>query len=247
MHRTVLSLAVPLALVTALAGCTSPMSASSPRERSGLGTTWGETRRSEVRLISFERDDASGPQDVATLYYDDVAGVRALTGGASVRDRPDEAVELAGGALWVRVLDADGDPLPIFSRAGRRHVEGRDGERYTIEIANRSGNRVEAVATVDGLDVMNGRPGTFDNRGYVLGPWSSFRIDGFRKSLEQVAAFRFGSVADSYAAQKGDASNVGVIGVAFFAERGVRRDMFDREAERRRGADPFPGAFADPP
>ena len=246
MHRTVLAVAV--ALVAALVGCTTPMTASSPRERSGLGTTWGETRRSEVRLISFERDDPMRPQDVATLYYDDVAGVRALSGGASVRERPDEAVELAGGMLWVRVLDADGEPLPIYSRAGRRHVEGRDGERYTIEIANRSGHRVEAVATVDGLDVMNGRPGTFDNRGYILGPWSSFRVDGFRKNLEQVAAFRFGSVADSYAAQKGDASNVGVIGVAFFAERGVRRGLFDREAERRRGADPFPGAaFADPP
>jgi hypothetical protein len=245
MHRIVLSVAV--ALIAGLVGCTSPMSASSPRERSGLGTTWGETRRSEVRLASFERDDPTGPQDVATLYYDDVAGVRALTGGASVRDRADEAVELAGGALWVRVLGAGGDPLPIFSRAGRRHVEGRDGERYTIEIANRSGNRVEAVATVDGLDVMTGRPGAFDSRGYILGAWSSFRIDGFRKNLDQVAAFRFGSVADSYAAHKGDASNVGVIGVAFFAERGVRRDVFDREAERRRGADPFPGAFADPP
>jgi len=246
MHRIISSVAA--ALLAALAGCTSPMSAAGrAQERIGLGTTWGETRRSEVRLVNFERDEPRQPQDVATLYYDDAAGVRALTGGASVLDRPDDAVALAGGALWVRVLDAGGDPLPIFSRAGRRHVEGRDGERYTIDIANRSGERVEVVATVDGLDVMNGRPGTLDNRGYILGPWSSFRIDGFRKNLEQVAAFRFGSVADSYAAHKGDASNVGVIGVAFFAERGVRRDLFDREAERRRGARAFPGAFADPP
>jgi aminopeptidase N len=71
---------------------------------------------------------------------------------------------------------------PVPGRAGRRHVEGRDGERYTIEIANRSGQRVEAVATVDGLDVMNGRPGTLDNRGYILGPWSSFRIDAQSRS-----------------------------------------------------------------
>ena len=45
---------------------------------------------------------------------------------------------------------------------------------------------------------------------------------------------------DSYAAHKGDARNVGVIGVAFFAERGVRRDLFDREAERRRAPMHFP-------
>jgi len=246
MHRTIISIST-LALAAALFGCSGPMSASGPQERSGLATTWGETRRSQVRLTDFERADPLLPDDVATLYYDDADGVRAMTAGASVRGPADEAVALGGGALWVRVLDAGGNPLPIFSRAGRRHVEGRDGERYTIEIANRSRDRVEAVATVDGLDVMNGRRGTFENRGYILGPWSSFRIDGFRKNLDQVAAFRFGSVADSYAAQTGDDSNVGVIGVAFFAERGARRDVFDRDSERRRGADPFPGAFADPP
>jgi hypothetical protein len=243
MHRTISA----VALAAALFGCTSPMSASGPHDRVGLGTTWGETRRSQVRLVDFERADPLRPDDVATLYYDDADGVRALTAGASVSGPADEAVALGGGALWIRVLDAGGDPLPIFSRAGRRHVEGRDGERYTIELANRTRERIEAVATVDGLDVMNGRPGSFENRGYILGPWSSFRIDGFRKNLDQVAAFRFGSVADSYAARKGDDSNVGVIGVALFAERGVRREWFDRESDRRRGADPFPGAFADPP
>lgn len=243
MHRTISA----VALAAALFGCTGPMSASGPHDRVGLGTTWGETRRSQVRLVDFERADPVRPDDVATLYYDDADGVRAMTAGASVNGPADEAVELGGGALWLRVLDAWGNPLPIFSRAGRRHVEGRDGERYTIELANRTRERIEAVATVDGLDVMNGRPGTLENRGYILAPWSSFRIDGFRKNLDQVAAFRFGSVADSYAALKGDDRNVGVIGVALFAERGVRRDVFDRESDRRRGADPFPGAFADPP
>jgi hypothetical protein len=243
MHRTISA----VALAAALFGCTGSMSATGPQDRVGLGTTWGETRRSQVRLVDFERADPLRPDDVATLYYDDADGVRALTAGASVTGPADEAVALGGGALWIRVLDAGGDPLPIFSRAGRRHVEGRDGERYTIELANRTRERIEAVATVDGLDVMNGRPGTFENRGYIIEPWSAFRIDGFRKNLDQVAAFRFGSVADSYAARKGDDSNVGVIGVALFAERGARREWFDRESDRRRGADPFPGAFADPP
>jgi hypothetical protein len=65
--------------------------------------------------------------------------------------------------------------------------------------------------------------------------------------MSQVAAFRFGSVRDSYAARKGDAQNVGVIGVAFFAEEGSGYPWIERESDRRRDADPFPGRFASPP
>lgn len=44
-------------------------------------------------------------------------------------------------------------------------------------------------------------------------------FDGWRTSLDEVAAFRITSPAESYAAGKGDASNVGVIGVAIFEEK----------------------------
>ena len=78
-------------------------------------------------------------------------------------------------------------------------------------------------------------------------PWASLEIDGFRKSEDEVAAFRFAKVRDSYAAQRGDARNVGVIGVAFFAERGD--DWSSSEVWRRETASPFPNdpRFAPPP
>jgi hypothetical protein len=135
----------------------------------------------------------------------------------------------------------------VFERGGRRYVEGRDGERYTIEIENRGPGRVEVVATVDGLDVLDGERGSFDKRGYLVDPWSTLRIEGFRRTTTEVAAFRFGSVSDSYAAQKGDDTDVGVIGVAFFGERGAYPSAREREAERRSDANPFPGRFAEPP
>jgi hypothetical protein len=104
------------------------------------------------------------------------------------------------------------------------------------------------VGTVDGLDVINGKPGTFDNRGYVLLPFATLQIEGFRTSTSAVAAFRFAAVADSYAAQTGSARNVGVIGLAFFSERG---DAFIPESETRLrdSATPFPAdpRFAQPP
>ena len=61
-----------------------------------------------------------------------------------------------------------------------------------------------------------------------------------------VAAFRFGRVADSYAAQTGSDHNVGVIGLAIFAERGARWTR--GELHRRDTADPFPQRdYAAPP
>ena len=228
------------------AACSTRMGDLGPPERPGLGTGWGETRASSIYHVSFEREDPERPVAVATLYYDDGDGVRALAGGPAPWDGTDGGI-LAGGALRVHLVDARGAPLPMFSRGGRQYVEGRHGDRYAIEIQNWSPVRVEAVATVDGLDVSSGRPGSFDRRGYVLDPWQTFRIEGFRRSMHEVAAFRFGAVSDSYAAETGDDSNVGIIGVALFAERGAVLPWLDHEAARRRGADAFPGRFAAPP
>jgi hypothetical protein len=215
-------------------------------ERPGLGTSWGETRSSRVSSAPFERNQ-SGPFAVASLNYNDANGVRAMTRGASLGALARDGVEVAGGALSVRLLDASGRPLPTYDFGARRFVIGSDGERYVVQIQNHTGNRFEAVTTVDGLDVIDGQAGSFEKRGYLLGPWATVEIDGFRQNLDQVAAFRFGSVREAYAAKKGEDRNVGVIGVAFFAEQNAPYPWLDREVERRRDADPFPGRFATPP
>jgi hypothetical protein len=238
----IVALAVCLA-----AACTGGLALRGASEREGLGTVWGETRESRVHWVSFERDDPTRPAAVATLYYDDRAGVRAMAGWAPPGRWAGNDDGWDGGALRVRLIDAQGMPLPVVTRDGRLYVEGRRGQRYTIEIENRSAGRVEAVTTVDGLDVLNGKHGSPANPGYVLRPGQVFQLDGFRQSADEVAAFRFGDVGDSYAAQMGDDRNVGVIGVAFFVERGAPPPWFDRDAIRRSGADPFPGRFAQPP
>jgi len=129
-----------------------------------------------------------------------------------------------GGAppYEVQVL-VDGRPVPEYRHQGEWFVEGRKDARYAIRLINRTSRRVEVVVTVDGLDVLDGRPGDYQvKRGYVLGPWQTYDVEGFRLDMGRVAAFRFSSVARSYAAQTGDARNVGVIGVAFFPERRPR-------------------------
>jgi hypothetical protein len=216
-------------------------------ERPGLGTSWGETRTSRVSSAPFERSDAESPFAVTTLNYNDSTGVRAMTRGASLGAPTRDGIDVAGGALSVRLLDASGRPLPTYDFGSRRFVVGNDGDRYVIQVQNHTGNRVEAVATVDGLDVIDGRPGSFEKRGYLLGPWATVEIDGFRQNFAEVAAFRFGSVRSSYAEKKGEGRNVGVIGVAFFSEQNAPYPWLRPEVERRRDADPFPGRFAAPP
>lgn len=217
-----------------------------PRNRPGLGTEWGETRESHIREVSFFRADPDQPFAVAQLFYDDRRGVEALAdyhGGApSFHDVPE-----ADGAITVSLRDAWGEPLEAMHVGDRTYVVGQQGERYSIVISNHTPRRFEAVATVDGLDVINGRPGTFRNRGYLLMPWASVEIDGFRQSQDAVAAFRMAKVRDSYAAQRGEARNVGVIGIGFFAERGD--DPNAEELRTRDTASPFPneGRFAPPP
>ncbi len=216
------------------------------QERPGLGTEWGETRDSRVSSAPFERQDYSTPLSTASFLYNDESGVRALL-GSGYWDRRTDGIGTARGAITIRVVDANGAALPTFSAGGRSYVMGNDGSRYAIRIENQTGARFEAVATVDGLDVIDGQPGAFEKRGYLVAPWSTVEIDGFRRSEQQVAAFRFGKVKDSYAAKRGSDRNVGVIGVAVFQERGSSWPWSQRELQRRDAADAFPGRFAPAP
>jgi hypothetical protein len=214
-------------------------------ERPGLGTQWGETRSSHVSNAPFER--ASGnPFALTTVRYNDANGIAAMMRGGSFVSAAAESASPAGSMLTVRLLDDSGTPLPTFFDGGRTLVQGEHGRRYVIEVANRSSNRFEAVVSVDGLDVVDGQPASFSKRGYLIQPFATVEIDGFRQSMDEVASFRFGSVRGSYASRKGNDRNVGVIGVAFFAERGAEV-WTQRELVRREGADPFPGRFASPP
>lgn len=220
-----------------------------PAGRQGLGTEWGESRTSRIHDVTFVRSDASRPFAVVALHYNDRQGVEALANMHSARGPRTREVDAGGGAITVSIRDTSGDPFEALRVGERTFVIGRAGERYSIVLENRTSHRFEAVGTVDGLDVINGKPGSLDHRGYVLMPFATLEIDGFRQSSSSVAAFRFGAIGDSYAAQTGNARNVGVIGVAFFTERGDSV-INERDLRLRDSANPFPSSdprFAQPP
>lgn len=217
-------------------------------ERPGLATAWGETRRSEVVTVSFQREHPETPAAIQRIFYNNAAGIAAQTGERSLSELGPNWTELGRGFVSVEIVNPEGMALPGLTAQGKSYVLGAHGERYSIRIRNNERYRVEVVATVDGLDVLDGTQGNFRKRGYIVDPQSTMTIDGFRRSTKSVAAFRFGSVSESYAARTGSDRQVGVIGIAAFPERDCCRNEFsETEIYRRETADPFPGEFARPP
>lgn len=216
-------------------------------ERPGLGTEWGETRSSHISEVQFRRAHPSSPDQLAELYYNDYPGVKAMARYADWRELASASTDR--GFITVALHDEGGNPLRAVHANGRTYAIGEAGQRYTIVLHNNTGHRLEAVASVDGLDVLDGKEASYSKRGYLVPAWGDVEIDGFRQSMDEVAAFRFGAVRDSYAARTGSDRNVGVIGVAVFAEEGDFETLpwTREEIERRRTADPFPGRFASPP
>src|SRR5712664_2608786 len=128
--------------------------------------------------------------------------------------------QAAGGLAEIAIIDRDsGVALSPHVYHGEYWVAGRPGARYAIEIRNRVGERLLAVTSVDGVNVVSGATAGWDQTGYVFSPGESYQITGWRKTDAEVAAFTFTESPNSYAERTGRPANVGVIGVAIFRER----------------------------
>jgi hypothetical protein len=151
------------------------------------------------------------------------------------------AVALAAASLAAQAVGQRADisiydrathrELPVYWHEGRAYVVGRPGNEYQVVVKNRVGEDLLAVVSVDGLNVMNGQPANPRQAGYILSPWSRLDVRGWRKSMDEIAAFYFTQLSDSYAGRTGRPENVGVIGVALF---------------QRKRYEPPPEAAADP-
>ncbi len=128
----------------------------------------------------------------------------------------------------VDIVDRDtGEWLPEYRHRGRDWVPGVPGHRYSVRMTNTTGQRVLVVLSVDGVNAISGDTAAAGQTGYVLGPWQSTEITGWRKSWQDVAQFYFTDLPDSYAARTGRPDNVGVIGVAVFRERAQPQPYYE--------------------
>ena len=139
----------------------------------------------------------------------------------------------------VEIVDrSEGRVLPMYWHQGRRYVVGKPGNEYTSRLRSGGSGRVLAVMSVDGVNVITGDTASPQQSGYVLAPYESADIAGWRKSMARTAAFYFTALPDSYAARTGRPDNVGVIGVAVFRERArpIALEEFRRKDEARDAA-----------
>ena len=220
-------------------------------DRPGLATHAGSEVYSSVENTVFYRKSIGTPDAVDSFHYNDEEGAKVMMGGegggiSKHRGHFDAANDLLSVAL-VNGRWEGADPYPwITSRSmpGHKVVVGSNGADYAISLENKSKHRVEVVASVDGIDVLDGKSASVQKRGYILAAGQKMKIEGFRKNSNQVKQFSFGNVRDSVAAKQGSAAarNVGVIGLAVWQEDQLAaRQAQQAEALHRSIANPFGG------
>jgi hypothetical protein len=134
------------------------------------------------------------------------------------------------GSLVTVSVDVEGQPTPLYRApdgSGRYYLEARPRSRYALRLANNTHQRLGVVITVDGLNAISGEqvaalPGRRGPNGrmYVLDPWASVTVQGWRTSLDEVRRFTFVDEQRSYAARSGQANaRMGWIELAVYRER----------------------------
>jgi hypothetical protein len=95
------------------------------------------------------------------------------------------------------VTRPDGRVLPVYGKDGRGFVVGTPGQDYGIRVCNTTGDRVLAVMSVDGVNVVSGETASPAQSGYVLSGHECADINGWRKNLATTAAFYFTELPDA--------------------------------------------------
>jgi hypothetical protein len=138
----------------------------------------------------------------------------------------DSTPDARGSRVSLRVA-VDERAMPLYAAAdGQRfYVEARPHSRYDLQLTNRTGERIGVELSVDGLNVISGerdQPGP--DRMYILGPWESTTVRGWRSSLDEVRRFTFVDEKASYAARAGKANGkMGWIEMEVYRERQPER------------------------
>ena len=129
----------------------------------------------------------------------------------------------SAGSLVSVTVEVDGSTTPLYAApdgSRRFYLEARQNRPYAVRLANRTGERVGVVLTIDGLNAISGeRDVSGPGRMYVLDPWGSAYVQGWRTSLQEVRRFTFVDEKASYSARSGKANEkMGWIEAAVYRE-----------------------------
>ncbi|HEV7823226.1 MAG TPA: hypothetical protein VGO84_18720 [Burkholderiales bacterium] len=156
-------------------------------------------------------------------------------------------VAAVGNLADLSVYDrAENRTLPVYFHDGRYYIAGKPGNEYQINIRNNQPGEVLGVIAVDGVNAVSGETANWSQTGYVLSPYTSFGVKGWRKSLQRTAAFFFTELEKSYAARTARPDNVGVIGIAVFRRKVEPTVGINRYQERKREDEAANGPASEP-
>lgn len=119
-----------------------------------------------------------------------------------------------------------GEPRPIYFAHSRYFASVKAG-KFAILVENHSNRRLEAVVSVDGLNVLKDEPASIQSPGMIVR--SSYLFEGFLVDNNTVRSFVFGDESGGVAERAtGSKDNIGVIGVALYQE--MQRSYFPPRA-----------------
>jgi len=132
-------------------------------------------------------------------------------------------------AVDVRIISDNGGEFPKYRtyphvcQAGAYfYMEAVKGERYSIEVSNRSDRRIGVVIAVDGRNIISGQRSDLKNneRMYIIEPYAANTFEGWRTGMDRTNRFYFTEQSNSYAEKVfADASAMGTIAVAVYREK----------------------------
>ncbi len=130
----------------------------------------------------------------------------------------------------------NGRPVTEVQFSGHTYIEGRKNSIYELQIRNKTPNKILAIPSVDGLNVVDGESCGVNSPGYVIDPWKVITIPGWKVDSQQAAKFVFKPQSASspgdktYAEQMGgDATNQGIIGVMVFHQKVIHTNYILKE------------------
>ncbi|MCH7315522.1 hypothetical protein [Acinetobacter sp. ANC 3882] len=172
-----------------------------------LGTKWGDEISSHVTEVNLSR-----------LTEQPIAESQVRYANKQYQGKTVNSISLAAGKISFSIIDDTNQPFALSRDGQNYYLSAKDGQSYQLKYENHSDNTYEVVASVDGIDVLDGSAASRNNAGYVLHPNSEITIEGFRKSDSAVASFTFSKPEDAYAANSdnGSIQNTGIIGTAIY-------------------------------
>ena len=148
-------------------------------------------------------------------------------GGAGARWRAQLPVDREGSVVQGPVevsVRVNGRATSLYQKAdveARSYLEAKEAASYDVTVRNLTGDRVGFVIAVDGLNAINGLASHLgpDEPMYVLDPYASTTVKGWRKDLGNVSKFVFVDERESYAARTDQANgDLGWVRVVAFHE-----------------------------